>query len=171
MQFVQSLIALIVTIVVTLAGLPIGHLIPLPGGDNPPAPTQPAPVAPAPDQPAPAPSPATGDEFVDEFAAKLNNYRAQNGLNPVRVDSTLQSQAARHSAALRQADRLYHANDNVFENVAASYSTPSAQQFFEMWRNSPGHNANMLQANVTKFGIAVDGPSRSNTYYATLQLR
>ena len=45
----------------------------------------------------------------------------------------------------------YGYNTWLGENIAAGFST--AQSVFDAWRNSPGHNANMLGANYTAIGI------------------
>ena len=40
------------------------------------------------------------------------------------------------------------------ENIALNSSKDSAAQTFDQWKNSPGHNTNMLNAKYTQIGIA-----------------
>jgi len=52
----------------------------------------------------------------------------------------------------RMSDFGYNFNAWKGENIAAGYT--SAQAVFDGWKNSPGHNANMLSANYKVMGIA-----------------
>ena len=52
----------------------------------------------------------------------------------------------------RMSDFGYSFNAWKGENIAAGYTT--AQAVFDGWKNSPGHNANMLSANYKVMGIA-----------------
>src|SRR5690606_34874573 len=51
------------------------------------------------------------------------------------------------------------------ENIAGGFST--AQSVFNAWKNSPGHNANMLNGNFTKIGIGKIG-SHWNTDFGSV---
>jgi uncharacterized protein YkwD len=52
------------------------------------------------------------------------------------------------------------------ENIAAGFST--AQDVFNAWKNSPGHNANMLDPSFKAIGIGLATVSGSSyTYYWT----
>jgi hypothetical protein len=55
----------------------------------------------------------------------------------------------------------------VGENIAGGFST--AQAVFNGWRNSPGHNSNMLNANYTIIGIGLwyDASSQYKYYWVT----
>jgi uncharacterized protein YkwD len=50
----------------------------------------------------------------------------------------------------------YNYNTWKGENLAAGVD--SAQGAFDLWKNSPGHNANMLNANFKVVGIARPTP-------------
>jgi len=52
----------------------------------------------------------------------------------------------------RMADFGYNYNTWKGENLVAGSDTP--QMAFELWRDSPGHNANMLNANFVVVGLA-----------------
>jgi uncharacterized protein YkwD len=119
---------------------------------------------------------AAGDCVADErvdteelaFLALVNQHRAQNGLPALGLSYTLSRAAAWKSRDLgvnryfahddlsrtwvqRIRDCGYAYNTYIGENIAAGVS--SAQGAFDLWKNSPGHNANMLGANYKTIGI------------------
>ena len=98
----------------------------------------------------------------------INAYRQQNGLQPLALSYGLTKPSQWKSVDM--ATNAYFAHDDLTrtwdqrivdcgytyntwlgENIAAGYS--SAQDVFTAWRNSAGHNANMLGANYTAIGI------------------
>lgn len=124
-------------------------------------------------QPAAAAGDCTADPALDSeeqlFLQLINNYRAQNGLQPLALSYTLTKAAQWKSNDLgannyfahddltrtwdqRIRDCGYGYNAWLGENIAAGNS--GAQATFDQWRNSPGHNANMLGTNYTAIGIA-----------------
>lgn len=98
-----------------------------------------------------------------------NNYRAANGAPRLRVDQQLMNQSRAWSNTQFTQGRMYHSNDNVYENVAKTYDQ-SPESVFELWRNSPGHNKNMLTRDVSKIGFAVSPVGADGYSYATMQL-
>jgi uncharacterized protein YkwD len=111
---------------------------------------------------------ATPDSEERAFLTLINNYRAQNGLAPLALSYSLTRASAWKSNDMganryfahddlsrtwvdRIRDCGYGYNTWLGENIAAGFST--AQSVFDAWRNSPGHNANMLSANYTAIGI------------------
>ncbi len=114
---------------------------------------------------------AAPDAWVDTAAALslVNDYRAKEGLGPLALDRTLVAVAEEQAEALaaagevrlslaaerRLARRLEEAGfsaDRAVENTSAGYRTLA--EAFSGWRDSPGHNANMLAPDVDRFGIA-----------------
>ena len=100
--------------------------------------------------------------------ALLNNYRVSQGLGKVQLDPALNAMAQRQSNAMLAAKTMSHDIAGGFssriaqsgisapyaaENVAYGYE--SADGVFEGWRQSSGHNANMLLAQATRVGVAV----------------
>jgi uncharacterized protein YkwD len=100
----------------------------------------------------------------------INGYRAANGLGSLSLNGTLNN-AARwmsqdmannnyfsHTDSLgrdpfvRLGDFGYTYNTWKGENLAAGID--SAQEAFDLWKGSPGHNANMLNPNFKVIGIA-----------------
>jgi uncharacterized protein YkwD len=79
-----------------------------------------------------------------QLLSLINNYRAQNGLGALSYDPSLNiSDSGSHRNFKRSG----------VAGVSNWASSQNAQQTFEMWRNSPGHNANMLSPNITRAGF------------------
>jgi uncharacterized protein YkwD len=102
------------------------------------------------------------------FLGLINSHRMQNGRQPLGVSHTLSRSAAWKSKDLgvnayfahddltrtwlqRIRDCGYCYNTYLGENIAAGVS--SAQAAFDLWKNSSGHNANMLGSNYATIGI------------------
>ncbi|PFG75174.1 CAP domain-containing protein [Tepidiforma thermophila] len=110
------------------------------------------------------------DSEEQAFLALINQYRAQNGLGPLTISTNLNRAAAwmvedmatkgyfSHTDSLgrspyqRAIDCGYPSGAG--ENLAAGSSWSTAQAAFEAWRNSPGHNQNMLTSFYQQIGIA-----------------
>lgn len=125
------------------------------------------------------------DSEEQAFLGIINDYRAQNGLSPLKLDSQLNTVARwmaddmannnyfSHTDSLgrdpfTRMDQLgYTYNTWRGENLVAG--TDTAQYSFEMWSGSPGHNANMLSPNYTVIGIArsYNAGSTFGWYWAT----
>jgi len=112
--------------------------------------------------------------------ADLNQYRYEHGLGPVTLNDKLISASKIHAADLAKhgtashtgsdgsshADRTKHAGYDfsiTAENVATGQK--SWDKVFKAWQDSPGHNVNLLQPDVTEFGIAL--VYEPNTTYVT----
>ena len=124
------------------------------------------------------------DPEEQAFVVLLNDYRAQNGLGPLSIDSSIQSAAEWMSTDMGESDYFSHTDSlggspwdrmcdhgycyNTWkgENIAAGYTTAGAA--FDAWRDSPGHNSNMLNDNYLVMGIAlVHTPGSTYGYYWT----
>lgn len=96
---------------------------------------------------------------------QINLYRRDNGLNSLRFDAQLIHLAKNHSFAMSRQKMVSHSNFNerfersgsrmCVENVGYNYTSPLKQ--FDGWRNSSAHDQNMLNAEITKAGIAEIG--------------
>ncbi len=110
------------------------------------------------------------DSEEQAFLTLINDYRVANGLAPLTAsypltrasawkskDMGVQSYFAHDDTPIsrtwvqRIRDCGYGYNTYLGENIAAGYTTASA--VFNGWKNSPGHNANMLGTNYTTIGI------------------
>ncbi|MCH7579192.1 MAG: hypothetical protein IIB22_02990 [Chloroflexi bacterium] len=119
--------------------------------------------------------PCAADTALDgeelEFLELINDYRAENALGPLVFSDALNRAAAWKSAHMANndyfahddaiidrgfVDRLrdcgYTANTWLAENIAAGNDT--AEETFEQWRGSAGHNSNMLSPNMVAIGVA-----------------
>lgn len=113
---------------------------------------------------------ASVDAEEQAFLGLINNYRAQNGAGPLTISTTLMRAATWMAVDMANKNYLSHtdslgrdpftrmdqcdvaASQGRAENVAAGYET--AALVFEGWRNSPGHNANMLNPGYRSMGTA-----------------
>lgn len=117
--------------------------------------------------------------YEQAVLAEVNNFRAQNGLPPVRLNPQLNNAAQSHSdfqaatskmshdgaGGSQVSDRVRQQGYNfrsVNENVAWNQKTP--QEVVQAWINSPGHRANLLSPSVTEVGVGF------NNYYWTLNM-
>jgi len=120
----------------------------------------------------------------------VNGYRIENGLNPLTISPTLTEAARWMSQDMADSDYFSHTDSlgrNPFQRMAASgydceaYNTwcgenlaagvAAGSETFELWRNSPGHNGNMLNPNYVVAGISA-AFNQDSTYgwYWTLDL-
>jgi hypothetical protein len=123
------------------------------------------------------------DAEEQSFLTILNNYRAENGRAPLTACKSLNRAAQGHSEDMRDNNYFSHTglNGSTFsqraslacyksfataENIAAGNSTGSAT--FDQWKNSPGHNTNMLGSNHKVIGIGrATGGGQYGVYWTT----
>jgi uncharacterized protein YkwD len=107
-----------------------------------------------------------------DFLVLVNAERASLGKNSLTADSALGNAAYLHSKDMGDKNYFSHTSldgrtfdqriaaagyTNYYslgENIAYAYGLPSAAQVFAMWRNSPGHYANMI-GNFKDAGLGV----------------
>jgi uncharacterized protein YkwD len=112
----------------------------------------------------------TFDAQEQEFLRLINQYRAQNG-RPALTASVNLNRAASWHARDMAVNRYFSHTDSLgrsfstriancdgkpynAENIAAGTYRDTAAEVFAAWRNSSGHNANMLNATYKQLGIA-----------------
>jgi uncharacterized protein YkwD len=144
------------------------------GSSNPantPSPT-PSALSPSPTpsalSPSPTPSPSPTQSFIDRVIALTNAFRQQNGLQPLTVNSKLNTAAQVHSQHMATEDFFSHTEPDGSqpwdrmtaagyswsqsgENIAAGQTTP--EEVVNDWINSPGHRANMLSPKFREIGV------------------
>jgi len=123
------------------------------------------------------------------FLTLINNYRRANGLSPDLIPSpTLTATADWMSQDMADYNYFSHTDSlgrNPFQRMAAfgydcaAYNTwcgenlaagcQTAQACFDVWKNSPGHNGNMLNSNFRVIGIgrAYNASSTYGWYWTT----
>ena len=132
---------------------------------------------------APAPAAAVSVSRIERNqVATINKYRAQHGLRRLVIDVKLTRTAewmgrdmprynyfshTDHTGRdpfVRLSHFGYPSNSWRGENLAAG--NPGVSGTFVQWRNSPGHNANLLNGNYRAIGIArVVAPGSAYGYY------
>jgi hypothetical protein len=128
----------------------------------------------------------TIDSEEEAFLRLINAHRTNNGLAPLTLSPTLSQAAEGHSTWMSNSDCFSHqcpgeadyvqrmwnagypqAATGYGENIAAGQTT--APEVFESWKNSNGHNRNMLNSAWRAMGIArvFNGTSRYGWYWTT----
>lgn len=136
---------------------------------------------------APHPSQAQSyDAEETQFLELINQYRAQNGVGPLELSSSLSVAAERHSEDMAtygffshttqqssyyptgstHAERVtaegYPPNNYTGENIATGYTT--AEEVLAAWQASPDHNAIMLDGTYKAIGIGEVGSYWTTTF-------
>ena len=110
----------------------------------------------------------------------VNSYRAERGLPPLTLEKLLTRAARRHAEDLAKGDRISHNGTDgsdpwtrvkvtgyrpvlAAENVGVGQS--SFAEVLQGWKNSPGHNKNLLLPDAVHMGIAL--VTRQNSRYQT----
>jgi hypothetical protein len=108
------------------------------------------------------------NSFVLEVIRLTNQYRIENGLSPLSIDLDLHEAAQQHSQNMANQDFFSHTgldgssssqralnagyeSSFVGENIGAGYQT--SQDVVDGWMNSPGHRANILNADYNEIGV------------------
>lgn len=131
-------------------------------------------------QPVPAPVPAenTADNtqestvksgsYEQQVADLVNKYRAENGLQPLTLNTKLSQVARMKSQDMKDKGYFSHTSPTygspfdmmkqfgisyrtAGENIAMGQRTPEA--VMQAWMNSDGHRANILNASYTQIGV------------------
>ena len=118
----------------------------------------------------------------DEMYRLVNEHRNNNGVASFTVDSVMEECA--YDKSKHMSDNKYFAHEyngklwwdmypekyanwsNLGENIVLSYTDPNkvytreeckeiAEDLFTLWKNSPGHNANMLNASFKQIGFGL----------------
>ena len=98
----------------------------------------------------PAATASAGRSAEDQMLAKINNYRAKNGLPKVRKSKSLTRSAERYSWKQMRSGYFGHSSriqasskySRLGEILAWSQGTSArVSSTFRMWLNSPGHRA------------------------------
>ena len=120
-----------------------------------------------------------------EFMAVLNSERATLGKSPLTINTSLSTAAYLHSKDMAEQNYFNHTSldgrtfdqriaaagysnySSLAENIAYASGVPDAAKVYNMWKNSPGHYANMM-GDFSDAGLGVY--SKSGVTYYTLDL-
>ena len=120
---------------------------------------------------------------VEQAKLLINAYRKQHGLKPVDVNPQLTTAAKDHARDLAKWDRISHYGSdgsNPWDRVKRSGYNPKVaaenvgtgqatiDEVFKGWRESDGHNKNLLLPDATQMGIALvrDQKTEFKTFWA-----
>ncbi|MBC7692024.1 MAG: CAP domain-containing protein [Methylotenera sp.] len=121
------------------------------------------------------------DAEESRFLELINDYRQNNGLEPLSLSNELTDASHWMSEDMAVNDRFSHTDSQgqdpfvrmanfmntrnliMGENIAAGYSR--AEATFEQWRTSPGHNANMLNRSYQRIGIGRAHNTKSGYFW------
>lgn len=101
-------------------------------------------------------------ERAYEVLELVNRERAAKGLNRLTMDKSLLGTAMKRAAETSiywshsRADdsSCFTASKKLYgENIAAGYSSMTAEAVMNMWMNSAGHKANIMKSSYTTIGI------------------
>ena len=121
---------------------------------------------------------SSAQNYINEVAVLINQERTAQGLNPLQTVPVLNQAAEIRSQELitlfshtrpdgRSCSTVLNDKNiswhTTGENIAYGYSTPEA--VMTGWMNSPGHRANILNADFDSVGIGV--VSQNGTLYWT----
>jgi hypothetical protein len=127
---------------------------------------------------------ASAESVGASAQSAISRYREEHGLSVVRVDAKLMRLAEEQARAMAKAGVMEHDvykpfaarvagydADLAVENIAAG--TTSFVSTLELWKQSPGHNANLLRPGATRLGIAAaNAPqSRYKVFWALILAR
>jgi uncharacterized protein YkwD len=131
-----------------------------------------------------ASSTQASENIQNDFLALVNAERTSLGKNPLVANAQLENAAYLHSKDMGDNNYFSHTSQDgtqfsqriaaqgykyvaAAENIAKAYGAMDAEKVYDMWKNSPGHYANMIGDYVDAgLGIySIDG----YTYY-TLDL-
>ena len=106
----------------------------------------------------------------DKARDLINQYRRDQGLKPLRLNAALTDAAKEHSRDLAKWDRISHYGSdgsNPWDRVKRTGYKPrlaaenvgtgqaSFDEVLRGWKESPGHNKNLLLADAKEMGLAL----------------
>jgi uncharacterized protein YkwD len=114
------------------------------------------------------------DGYAMQLGKLINEYRAEHGLQPLALVAPLSELAREQAARMARENRLSHdgfqqrferaRSPACVENVGSYDGPPEIE--FAAWRDSPVHAHNLLDARITRMGIA-----RERSYVAFFACR
>jgi uncharacterized protein YkwD len=95
----------------------------------------------------------------DGIVNEINTYRVSRGLNILAGNAHLDREAQAWADRLAAQDRVYHnqalINRGHGENIVAAGVHCGAVCLVDLWKNSPGHNANLLEPGYRSAGMGI----------------
>lgn len=116
-------------------------------------------------------TPADAEQYAARVVDLVNDERLQNNLPPLTGNATLSRLAGDYACEMIEGDYFEHTDPitgstvgsralaggyyfkKVGENLAGGFTSP--EETMAQWMDSPGHRANILDADFTEMGAAV----------------
>lgn len=131
-------------------------------------------------QAAAAPASANVGDYEQQVVELVNKERAAAGLPALKMNTKLAGVAEKKAEDLRDKNYFDHQSptygspfdmmkqfgitySTAGENIAKGQETPS--EVMNGWMNSPGHRANILNADYTEIGVGYVTDSNGTTYW------
>jgi hypothetical protein len=103
---------------------------------------------------------------ADDITAMISQYRREHGLPAVKTDAKLTAVAVRQAQAMASSGIMDHDVAGSFASrIAGANMTPAAENIaagtktwadtLRIWKDSAGHNHNLLLASADSIGVAV----------------
>ena len=153
---------------------------PRPGASHPSASVPNSSVSSSP-KPQSSGSDANAASFVDQVLQLVNEERTKAGLKPLTLSRPAAAAAQTRAREIETSFSHTRPNGSSFstalteqgagyrragENIAWGQRTPA--QVMEGWMNSPGHRANILNADFTSIGVGYYRNAAGNSYWTQL---
>jgi hypothetical protein len=117
---------------------------------------------------------AVSSARAEDIIAMISQYRREHGLPAVKTDAKLTAVAVRQAQAMASSGVMDHDVAGSFATRVAGTNTVSAAEniaagtktwaeTLRIWKDSPGHNANLLRSDSDSIGVAV--AHNENTRY------
>lgn len=114
------------------------------------------------------------DDYQRQARKVTNHRRADHDLRRLKRTRCVQKYARRQARRMARQDRMFHQDlgvvlkrcdlRGVAENVAYGY--PTGRTVVRAWMHSPGHRANLLNADYRLLGLAVRRSDDGTPYAA-----
>jgi hypothetical protein len=117
---------------------------------------------------------AVSSAHAEDIIAMISQYRREHGLPAVKTDAKLTAVAVRQAQAMANSGIMDHDVAGSFASrIASANMTPAAENIaagtktwadtLRIWKESAGHNRNLLLAEADSIGVAV--ARNENTRY------
>ena len=122
---------------------------------------------------------AVSSARAEDITAMISQYRREHGLPAVKTDAKLTAVAMRQAQAMATSGIMDHDVAGSFASrIAGANMTPAAENIaagtktwaetLRIWKDSAGHNKNLLLADADSIGVAVahNDNTRYKVYWA-----
>ena len=99
---------------------------------------------------------ANFDDTAYAMVVEANKYRKSHGLKPLQPVRSLLSTARIHSRRMRAGNGMWHGGTSGWSGENVAVGQANAKEVTNVWYNSPGHRANMLNPNFRYIGVGHD---------------